>query len=66
MQKIKLEQIPEAPMVALGVFRKEAKRQGWTADDVRDFMNAALSADHQHLKKFIEEHIEREDEQRST
>lgn len=56
--KVKLETKPESPFVALGFFRKEARRQGWEEEEVRQFMNVALSADEQHLVKLIEEYTE--------
>jgi len=46
--------------MALGFFRKEARAQGWDDEQVRNFMNVALSADHQALMKLIEENVETE------
>jgi hypothetical protein len=55
--KMELGEINE-PLRVLGQFRLEAKRQGWSDEELRQFMNTAFSADSQHLVKLIQEHTE--------
>ncbi|WP_396602060.1 hypothetical protein [Algibacter sp. R77976] len=42
----------------MGVFRKQAKKEGWTSEEIEDVMTEAKSGDYNHLLATIENHCE--------
>mgnify|MGYP001274446855 CR=1 FL=1 len=42
----------------MGVFRKQAKKEGWTPEEIEDVMAEAKSGDYNHLLATIENHCE--------
>lgn len=42
----------------MGVFRKQAKKEGWTPEEIEDVMTEAKSGDYNHLLATIENHCE--------
>lgn len=42
----------------MGVFRKQAKKEGWTPEEIEDVMTEAKSGDYYHLLATIENHCE--------
>ena len=42
----------------MGVFRKHAKKEGWTPEEIEDVMAEATSGDYNHLLATIENHCE--------
>ena len=42
----------------MGVFRKQAKKEGWTPEEIEDVMTEAKSGDYNHLLATIEKHCE--------
>ncbi|WP_438965102.1 hypothetical protein [Flavobacterium sp.] len=46
----------------LGVFRRQALREGWTMDEVEQVLNEAKSSNYDHLLAAILNHCEVEDE----
>ena len=47
----------------MGVFRKQAKKEGWTPEEIEDVMTEAKSGDYYHLLATIENHCEPKDEE---
>ena len=46
----------------MGVFRKQAKRDGWTQEEIDLVLTEAKSGDYNHLLATIENHCEPKDE----
>lgn len=46
----------------MGVFRKQAKKEGWTSEEIEEVMQEAKSGDYIHLLATIENHCEPKDE----
>ncbi len=46
----------------LGAFQREALRQGWTQDEVREVFRKARSGDYDHLVRTLLEHTEEGEE----
>lgn len=42
----------------MGVFRKQAKKEGWTPEEIEDVMAEAKNGDYNHLLATIENHCE--------
>ena len=42
----------------MGNFSKNAKRQGWTQEEVDSVLNEAMSGDYNHLLATIVQHVE--------
>jgi len=46
----------------MGVFKKQAKKEGWTPEEIKQVMDEAKSGDYVHLLATIENHCEPKDE----
>jgi hypothetical protein len=46
----------------MGVFRKQAKREGWSQEEIELVLTEAKSGDYNHLLATIENHCEPKDE----
>ena len=46
----------------LGRFNREARRAGWSEEDIKSVLNEARSSDYNHLLATIMEHVEEPDE----
>lgn len=46
----------------MGVFKKQAKKEGWTLEEIEQVMDEAKSGDYVHLLATIENHCEPKDE----
>ena len=44
----------------LGAFQRAARRQGWTADEIRAVMDEAKASDYDHLLRVLMENTEEE------
>ena len=50
----------------MGVFQRQAKRQGWTQDEIKQVLDEAKSKDYNYLLATIENHRKVEDETHNT
>ncbi|MCI2229939.1 hypothetical protein MC378_12245 [Polaribacter sp. MSW13] len=48
--------------VIMGFFRKQAKKEGWTSEEIEQVMEEAKSGNYHHLLATIENHCEPKDE----
>jgi hypothetical protein len=48
--------------MVMGVFRRQAKREGWSQEEVEAVLNEAKSRDYNYLLATIENHCEPKDE----
>ena len=46
----------------MAVFRRQAKKEGWSPEEIEQVMNEAKSGDYVHLLATIENHCEPKDE----
>lgn len=46
----------------MGAFQRQARREGWTKDEIEDVMTEAKSGDYDHLLQTFVQHCEPEDE----
>jgi hypothetical protein len=42
----------------MGVFRKQAQKEGWSKDEIKAVIDQAISSDYDHLLATIENHCE--------
>lgn len=46
----------------MGAFQRQARREGWTADEIKAVLDEARSGDYNHLLVTLDSHCEPEDE----
>ena len=47
----------------MGVFKRQAKKEGWTLEEIKQVIDEAKSGDYVHLLATIENHCEPKDEE---
>ena len=47
----------------MGVFKRQAKKEGWTSEEIKQVIDEAKSGDYVHLLATIENHCEPKDEE---
>ena len=47
----------------MGVFKRQAKKEGWTPEEIKQVIDEAKSGDYVHLLATIENHCEPKDEE---
>ena len=47
----------------MGVFKRQAKKEGWTLEEIKQVIDEAKSGDYVHLLATIENHCESKDEE---
>lgn len=61
--KLNLEGLDGNAFVVMGAFRRQAKREGWTEDEINSVLTEAKSSDYTHLLGTILDHCEASDEE---
>ncbi|WP_026776305.1 hypothetical protein [Polaribacter sp. Hel_I_88] len=49
--------------MVMGIFRRQAKKEGWSSEEIELVMDEAKSGDYVHLLATIENHCEPKDEE---
>lgn len=49
----------------MGAFQRNARKQGWTADEIKAVFDEAMSGDYNHLLATIMDNVDEEDEDES-
>ena len=47
----------------MGVFKRQAKKEGWTSEEIKQVIDEAKSGDYVHLLATIENHCQPKDEE---
>ena len=49
--------------IIMGVFKRQAKKEGWTPEEIKQVIDEAKSGDYVHLLATIENHCQPKDEE---